>query len=204
MVLALPGAGHDEVLIGFHSNDNGAWASGWAVDDVVLGDGGAMRELLGYNLYRNEDLDNPVNGATPIQGTTYFDEDVPIGTYRYDLTAVYTTDESDAIIWEGGPVSADDPDVIVRTALGTNFPNPFNPVTNISFALVQTEKVNIDIYNVRGEKVKTLVNDEMERGHHSVIWNGRDNSGKNVASGVYFYKMKAGRYTSTKKMILMK
>jgi len=196
------GAGHDEVLIGFHSDDNGAWASGWAVDDVVLGDGGALRELLGYNLYRNEDT-NPIND-NPIQGTTYFDEDVPVGTYRYDLTAVYTSGESDAIIWEGGPVSADDPNVIVRTALGTNFPNPFNPVTTISFALVQTEKVNIDIYNVKGEKVKTLVNDEMDYGTHAVTWNGKDNSGKNVSTGVYFYKMRAGRYTSTKKMILMK
>ena len=195
------GTGHDDVLIAFHSNDNGAWASGWAVDDVVLGDV-VVRELLGYNLYRNEEVD-PINDDL-IQETTYFDEDVPIGTYRYDLTAVYSTGESDPVIWEGGPVSVHDPNFVARTILGTNFPNPFNPMTTISFALRQTEKVNIDIYNVKGEKVKTLVNNEMDPGHHSAIWNGKDNSGKNVASGVYFYKMKAGKYASTKKMILMK
>ncbi|MBT5419999.1 MAG: T9SS type A sorting domain-containing protein, partial [Candidatus Cloacimonetes bacterium] len=62
----------------------------------------------------------------------------------------------------------------------------------------------INIYNMRGQLVKTLVNTELENAYHEIVWNGKDNSGKTTASGVYFYKMKASNYTATKKMILMK
>jgi len=86
-----------------------------------------------------------------------------------------------------------------------NFPNPFNPVTTISFETTNLhENTRIEIYNLKGQKVKTLVNEELAAGKHSVIWNGADDSGKSVSSGIYFYKMRAGNYTSTKKMILMK
>jgi flagellar hook assembly protein FlgD len=57
---------------------------------------------------------------------------------------------------------------------------------------------------MRGQLVKTLVNTELDRDFHEIVWNGKDNSGKNTSSGVYFYKMKASNYTATKKMILMK
>jgi len=60
------------------------------------------------------------------------------------------------------------------------------------------------IYNIKGQKVKILVNEKLDTGKHSVIWNGTDDNGKNVSSGVYFYSLNSGRYTSTKKMILMK
>jgi flagellar hook assembly protein FlgD len=64
--------------------------------------------------------------------------------------------------------------------------------------------VKIDIFNTQGKKVKTLANSNFSAGEHQVIWNGTNQNGSNVASGVYFYKMQAGKYTSTKKMILMK
>ena len=194
------GTGHDNVLIGFHSNDNGDWASGWAVDDVVLGDGGANRELLGYNVYRNEDP-TPLN-TTPITETTYNDPNAPVGTYRYDVTAVYTTGESEAAVWTGDVEAGND--IPSKTFLGFNSPNPIVSQTTIKFALRKDTNVAIDIYNTKGQKVRTLVNDKMEAGNHSVIWNAKDNSGKKVSSGIYFYKMKAGKYTATKKMILMK
>ena len=194
------GAGHTDVLIGFHSDDAGAWADGWAIDDVVLG-GTGSRELLGYNVYRNEDT-TPLN-TTPITALTYNDPNAPIGTYRYDVTAVYTTGESESIFWLGN-VETGEFEIPVATGLGINFPNPFNPVTKINFAIHKTSEVSIKVYNARGEKVKTLVSDSKDPGNHSVVWYGKDDSGKDVASGVYFYKMKAGRYTSTKKMILMK
>ena len=91
------------------------------------------------------------------------------------------------------------------TKLGGNHPNPFNPATNISYAVSNTGQVTIDIYNVKGELVKTLVNREVAAGNHSVTWMGEDNSGKSVTSGIYFYKMRAGaKYTSSRKMILLK
>ncbi len=87
-----------------------------------------------------------------------------------------------------------------------NFPNPFNPSTTISFSLTAKDAKNtkLEIYNLKGQKVKTLVNEELSAGKHSVVWNGTDDSDKSVSSGIYFYKMRAGSYTSTKKMILMK
>ena len=90
------------------------------------------------------------------------------------------------------------------TKLNNNYPNPFNPTTTISFSLKETGYVTIDIYNIRGQLVKTLVNGEFDDAHHEVVWDGKDNSGKNTGSGVYFYKMKAGKFAQTKKMILMK
>ncbi|MCB5251219.1 MAG: T9SS type A sorting domain-containing protein, partial [Candidatus Cloacimonetes bacterium] len=70
--------------------------------------------------------------------------------------------------------------------------------------LANDGNVAIDIYNIKGQKVKTLVNDRQNAGAHTVVWNGQDERGKHVSSGIYFFNMKAGKYTSTRKMILMK
>jgi hypothetical protein len=85
-----------------------------------------------------------------------------------------------------------------------NNPNPFNPETNISFQVPNSGQVRLDIYNIKGQKVKTLVNDKLNAGRHTIVWNGRDDSNKQVASGIYLYKMRSGKYSSAKKMILMK
>jgi len=85
-----------------------------------------------------------------------------------------------------------------------NYPNPFNPKTIISFSLAEAGNVSLEIYNVKGQKVKTLINKEFELGQHQISWDGTDDDGKLVSSGVYCYKMKCGDYTSAKKMILMK
>jgi flagellar hook assembly protein FlgD len=104
----------------------------------------------------------------------------------------------------GGIVANDDLVNPVVTALHGNYPNPFNPTTTISYSVREKQPVQLVIYNMLGQKVKTLVNGEVEPGNHSAVWHGRDNNGRPVASGVYFFKMHAGKYTSTKKMILMK
>ncbi|MCK4654336.1 MAG: T9SS type A sorting domain-containing protein [Candidatus Cloacimonetes bacterium] len=86
-----------------------------------------------------------------------------------------------------------------------NYPNPFNPSTTISFSVSQTSSfVTLDIFNIKGQKVKTLINEALSAGQHSVVWNGKDEKGKNVSSGVYFYKLNTGNYEKTKKMILLK
>lgn len=87
-----------------------------------------------------------------------------------------------------------------------NYPNPFNPATTINFSLnaESTENTELIIYNSKGQEVKTLVNEPMESGNHSVIWNGQDDSNKPVSSGIYLYKLKSGTVSQTKKMILMK
>ncbi len=90
------------------------------------------------------------------------------------------------------------------TALKGNFPNPFNPVTNIRFDIKTIAPVRIDIYNTKGQLIRTLVNEVKANGHYNIVWNGKDNNGTSVASGIYYYRMQAGNYRSTKRMMLMK
>ncbi|MBN2829731.1 MAG: M6 family metalloprotease domain-containing protein [Candidatus Cloacimonetes bacterium] len=92
----------------------------------------------------------------------------------------------------------------LKTTLNDNYPNPFNPETTISFDLAHSTQVELTVYNLLGQKVNTLVNEVRESGNHNVVWNGLNEKGKNVSSGVYFYKLQAGTYTYTKKMILLK
>ena len=93
---------------------------------------------------------------------------------------------------------------ISPTALQGNYPNPFNPETTIHFSLDKQSPVKIDIYNLKGQKVKTLVDETLSSGKHTIVWNGKDNSNKQVSSGVYLYRMKNGIFTKSKKMILLK
>jgi hypothetical protein len=86
----------------------------------------------------------------------------------------------------------------------TNFPNPFNPTTTINFSLPEESNVNLSVYNVKGQKVKQLVNEHFTSGQHSIVWSGKDNNNKSVSSGIYFYKISAGKSTSMRKMLLLK
>jgi hypothetical protein len=90
-------------------------------------------------------------------------------------------------------------------SLKQNAPNPFNPSTDIAYSLPAPGHVTLTIYNVLGQNVRTLVDEFQDAGHKSVVWNGRDNSGSTVASGVYFYHLKAGeKFSATKKMMMLK
>ena len=84
-------------------------------------------------------------------------------------------------------------------SLQQNIPNPFNPSTEISFSLPRRSLVNLNIYNLLGQKVETLVNKEMEAGSYNINWNGID-----AASGIYFYRLESGDFSETKKMLLLK
>ncbi len=98
-----------------------------------------------------------------------------------------------------------DESIPVEYILKQNYPNPFNPATTISFYVTQTSQfVTLEIFNIKGQRVKTLIEERLEVGSHQVIWDGKDENSKLVSSGVYFYKMISGEYSSIKKMILMK
>jgi len=89
--------------------------------------------------------------------------------------------------------------------LSQNYPNPFNPSTKIQFAVPETEKVRMDVYDIQGNLIKTLVDYELyQPGKYEVNWDGLDNKGSRVASGVYFAKMLAGKFAQTKKMVFTK
>jgi len=88
--------------------------------------------------------------------------------------------------------------------LRQNHPNPFNPTTTIRFSLGATEKVKLEIFNVLGQKVRTLLDKHMTAGRHRVIWDAQNEVGHKLGSGIYFYRISAGDYVQTRKMILLK
>jgi hypothetical protein len=88
--------------------------------------------------------------------------------------------------------------------LDQNYPNPFNPITWIPFYIPETGRVSLKIFNVNGRKVRTLENGTIAAGPHSVIWNGTDDNGKPVASGIYFCVLKQGGIKQSRKMVLLK
>jgi len=90
------------------------------------------------------------------------------------------------------------------TGLYSNYPNPFNPSTTIRFSLAQAMKASLRIYNSRGQLVNTLLDAALPAGQHSLVWNGKDGFGRDVASGVYFYRLSAGSRVMHRKMLLLK
>lgn len=88
-------------------------------------------------------------------------------------------------------------------SLGQNYPNPFNPTTTIDYHLSKQSNVILEIYNARGQKVRSLINNVQSPGIKSVVWDGRNDRGKAVASGIYLYKIQAGTFIQTKKMLLI-
>jgi hypothetical protein len=91
-----------------------------------------------------------------------------------------------------------------RFAVRQNYPNPFNPTTTIFYELPKTSDVKLVIYNLLGQRVRTLLNDRLEAGRHEIIWDAMNDQGYSVSSGVYIYRFEAGDYTRTLKMILMR
>jgi hypothetical protein len=88
--------------------------------------------------------------------------------------------------------------------LSQNYPNPFNPTTKIEFTLAKSGFVTLQIYDVLGRKVRTLVSEELSSGYKSVIWDSKNDAGDDVASAVYFYQLKVGDFSEPKKMLLLK
>ncbi|MBN2226953.1 MAG: S8 family serine peptidase [candidate division Zixibacteria bacterium] len=110
----------------------------------------------------------------------------------------------------GGPAPCDcgqpklDDVLPVEFSLRQNYPNPFNPTTTITFSLPTACQVTLDVYNITGQKVATVEDGWLDPGEHVVVWDGQNDSGKPVASGVYFYRIKAGDRIATRKMVLLK
>jgi hypothetical protein len=94
--------------------------------------------------------------------------------------------------------------VTLSYALEQNYPNPFNPVTTITFTLPRQEKVELEVYNLLGKKVRVLLQEQMIAGSHLVQWDGRNDAGESLGSGIYFYRLKAGDFVQTRRMLLLK
>lgn len=148
-----------------------------------------------------------VFGSIELQNDTaavsrYYQDSI-VNTARRDSFVL----RADALILEqaGAPLGIFDPNLIpFEYELSQNFPNPFNPTTQIRFAIPQDSRTELKVYDILGREVVTLLKDELKPGYYSVEWNGKNNYGIPVASGMYIYRLTAGKFVETKKMIMMK
>ncbi len=153
-----------------------------------------------YKVY----LDGVLAGNTEDLNWTYAGL-VPNTEYLAGVAGVYPTGESEpATLGFTYTGTGTDEPVPPVTALYGNYPNPFNPDTAIHFSLERRGPATLDIYNVKGERIRRLVAAELESGHHYRSWDGRDDLGRRQASGIYFYRFVAGSYGATGKMLLLK
>ena len=115
-------------------------------------------------------------------------------------------DEDSPVVVETNALSLDENLTIpTQFALHQNYPNPFNPSTQISFDIPEgSELVSLNIYNILGKKVSTLLNNVLNPGKHKIEWNAKDNEGNPVASGIYFYELSSSSFTARKKMLLIR
>lgn len=120
-----------------------------------------------------------------------------VGYDKYELVGYGSTEVGD---------ENSDNIISVDFSLGQNYPNPFNPNTVIRFSLSVASPTNttLRIYNVLGQEMRSLMNEQKGAGSYEVIWDGKDDKGKEVASGIYFYQLKVGKFTQSKKMLLLK
>jgi len=146
-------------------------------------------------------------GFVPGHGTTtipqiydYEDKDVLAGrTYSYRLKQI-DTDGS----FEHSAILQVEINLPQNFVLSQNFPNPFNPETSIRYELPEAVDVKVSIFNLLGNEIRTLVHEQKEAGVHSIIWNGKDNAGREVATGAYLYRIKAGEFVETKRVTLLR
>ncbi|MCD4691028.1 immune inhibitor A, partial [bacterium] len=189
----------------------------------ITDDGGVTWSILvptgGYSHQKNDNPDNPLPDDTPCwSGSIAWTEET------FDLTAFegetvqirfrfvsdgYVTEEGwyldDIEITSAGTgTGIDDIIVPVLFALKQNAPNPFNPTTIIHYQLPQSADVKVEIYNVAGKLVRTLVDEAQDAGFRSVVWDGTSDTGRAVASGVYMYRLQAGDEVAQKRMVLLK
>ncbi|HAL55473.1 MAG TPA: hypothetical protein DCP63_03060 [Bacteroidetes bacterium] len=152
-----------------------------------------------------------VNGATEKSGAdSTFTKSFP-GPHGAPnaVTAVFSDPGGlkDSTFWNFTITGVSDGDGLLPTefSLGQNFPNPFNPITSLSFALPKEEPVTLEVYNMLGVKVRTLIGGgTVSAGFHTIAWDGTNDAGVGVPSGVYLYRIHAGLHRATKKMTLMK
>ena len=160
-----------------------------------------------YTIYRSMDggaLEQLAYSAEP----GYVDNIAALGSYEYAVSATdYGDNESDL----SGAASytflsiVDGMGIPDEFALKANYPNPFNPSTTIAYQMPEAGRVSLVVYDLTGNVVSTLVNESQPAGYYQTVWNGRDQRGVPVATGVYFYRLKAGaEFVKTHKMVLMK
>jgi len=195
----------DCALVEISTNGGGSWAN--------------LAPVGGYSHQKNDNTANPLPNGTPCWSGSHGWrlETFDLSAYEGETAMVRFRFVSDGYVTEEGwyiddvnvtstSTGVEDPGAIVprEFALLQNAPNPFNPVTTIAYALPERADVSLKVYNMAGRVVRTLVDGAEGPGTHSVVWDGRDETGRSVASGVYFYRMSAGEFSERRMMVLLK
>ena len=171
------------------------WSFGAGEEDFYLVKTDAVGDTLWTRTYGGSDWDvaysvqQTIDGGYIMAGNTH-----SFGAGEADFYLV----KVEGVI-SGIPGNNSEEDTPVKFTLNSNYPNPFNPATNIDFALPEQCGVDLSIFNLTGQKVATLVDAKMESGNYTITWDG-----SNFSSGIYFYKLTAGDFTKTKRMTLLK
>ena len=174
-------------------------------DFVIAGSGFYIDDIAPANWFEE------INYIENLQDTLFHVDEIPVNDIYYQVKAVDETFlESDWSNVKGMigiySIPGEDQGALPITwSLHQNFPNPFDPKTTISFSIKQNSEIELEIFNIKGQKIKTVINEFMQTGNHSIVWYGDDEYGKYVNSGLYFYKLSAnGKTVAVKKCLLVK
>jgi len=199
--MTAPGLAWSTILLDLTTQSNIFWLTAIGADPTnqMLGD--ESRALLATITFTIDDTTTLCIDSCfqPPTGRLLFSDKGGTGTFipRHNLPFCYISTDVREM-----PELADSRPP--EFSLSQNYPNPFNPVTNVEFSVSRTAHVKLDIFNIVGQKVRTLVDEEMKAGKYVVDWDGKDENAHWVSSGIYFYRMKAEDFSDMKKMLLVK
>jgi hypothetical protein len=186
------------------------WESSFDVDSDVTYILTVTLDYLG-NIY-TQDYQNISDSSTAISTYEYavFMTDLNLSLWNIDYV-VEASDEEFTVISQAGEFILVNTSLSIASeiipeafALHQNYPNPFNPTTQIRYDLPLSEYVSINIYDLMGHKIKSLVNMNQEAGYRSISWDATNDLGQPVSAGMYIYTIQAGQFRQTKKMVLLK
>lgn len=166
-------------------------------------------QVLGFSLTDengNYGIENIAPGDYTIHASKFKLEEGTVSGINLNGSAALAAPGVDFILNAATSVEEIENEIEIPTAFGlsNNYPNPFNPTTTIEFKVPEVSNVKITVYNVLGQSVKTLVNANFTTGNYKVSWDGTNEVGSQVSSGIYFYRLDAGNFSHTKRMLLLK
>ncbi len=169
-----------------------------------------------FEIFESDNSENVINASYDITPSQTFDSLQQTITYTAQWTTTEALQTNSDYQWRTRVHTQDSvydwsafqmfstSSLPISFSLAQNYPNPFNPSTTIDFTLASESDVRLEIYNLNGQKVIRLINKSMPAGTHSVNWSGKNSNGQSSATGIYFYKLTAGQFVATKKMVLIK
>ena len=167
--------------------------------------------LQAYRVYRSTTANARQTGTMISEvgagASSFVDPLITDGAFFYQVTALYDQGESDPSNEASVAINVateTTPGVPEAFALAQNYPNPFNPETQIAYTLPAFSHVRLDVFNLMGQRVRTLVDEKQATGVYTVRWDGQTDSGASVATGVYVYRLKTGAFEASRKMVLLR